>query len=155
MRAGSRAVSGPANLALPARLDLTTAGALAQQLRSHLGGDLALDAGAVSHLGTPGLQVLLSARKSWAASGHTLTLENAPGPIEEQLSQFGLCLADLVTDAEGGDSDLPTPIGEEATALAAGGGEPPLAGSAAPGESADADADAETVDGETTEEDQP
>jgi len=127
-------VSGPATFALPARLDLPSAGPLAQELRAHFGGDLTLDAGAVSHLGTPGLQVLLAACTSWAASGHVLTIENAPPGLAEQLAQFGLGPEDLVTGS-GGAAAGPSPAAAEAAPDAAG--------------------EAETADGDTTEEDQP
>lgn len=86
-----------ASVALPVRLDLSNASALADELRACLGADLALDASAVTHLGTPGLQVLLAARKSWDAAGHSLSLINAGDTLAEQLSQFGLTPADLST----------------------------------------------------------
>ncbi|RDC74528.1 STAS domain-containing protein [Rhodovulum sp. 12E13] len=90
-------MSAPATFPLPARLDLSTAAMLAEGLRAHRGADLALDAGDLTHLGTPGLQVLLSARRSWGAAGHALSIENAPETLAEQLAQFGLREDDLVT----------------------------------------------------------
>jgi chemotaxis protein CheX len=91
-------MSGPDSLPLPARLDLTTAAELAEALRARLGADLSLDAQGVTHLGTPGLQVLLAARRSWAASAHALTVANAPDALADQLAQFGLTLADLAAE---------------------------------------------------------
>jgi len=107
-------MSAPAVFALPARLDLTSAAALAEELRGRLGADLALDAGSVTHLGTPGLQVLLAARASWAAAGRALRVENAPDSLAEQLAQFGLSLSDLATEgASAGDApDAPGGDGE-------------------------------------------
>ncbi|MEE4120048.1 MAG: STAS domain-containing protein [Paracoccaceae bacterium] len=90
-------MTAPATLPLPARLDLSTAAMLAEGLRAHQGADLALDAGDLTHLGTPGLQVLLSACRSWGAAGHALSIENAPETLAEQLAQFGLSEDDLVT----------------------------------------------------------
>jgi len=84
-----------ARCCLPARLDLSAAGPLAAELRTRLGTDLALDAGKTTHLGTPGLQVLLAARRSWTASGHRLVLENVGDDLAAQLAVFGLAPDDL------------------------------------------------------------
>ena len=54
------------------RLDSTAAGPLAGELRALAGADLVLDASGVTHLGTPGVQVLLSAAASWRTSGAVL-----------------------------------------------------------------------------------
>lgn len=99
--------------ALPARLDLSTAGELAAALRGHTGSDLTLEAGAVTHLGTPGVQVLLAARRSWREAGRALSIADADPGLEEQLGQLGLSLSDLIVEA-----------GEDAGHAAAEGAEP-------------------------------
>ncbi|SNT13525.1 STAS domain-containing protein [Tropicimonas sediminicola] len=81
--------------ALPARLDLPAATPLAGELRSLRGAPLSVSADAVTHLGTPCLQVLLSAQRSWQADGHRLTLETPSPEMDEQLALFGLSTADL------------------------------------------------------------
>lgn len=136
-------MTAPASLALPPRLDLSTAAVLAEDLRALRGSDLVLDAGPVTHLGTPGLQVLLAAVTSWAAAGHTLSLANVPEGLEDQLVQFGLHPADLTTEAmadEGGGAQ-PEAGGAEAS---------PASGPPDP-----AIADAASDGGQTTEETQP
>ncbi|MFD0978418.1 STAS domain-containing protein [Tropicimonas aquimaris] len=83
--------------ALPARLDLPAATPLAAELRSLRGAPLSVRADAVTHLGTPCLQVLISAQRSWLADGHQLSLEATSPAMEEQLALFGLCQAGLET----------------------------------------------------------
>lgn len=80
---------------LPARLDLAAAAPLAEALRGKAGEDLVIDAAQTTHLGTPGLQVLLAARKSWIGSGHALTIENADEGLLAQLAQLGFSAGDL------------------------------------------------------------
>jgi chemotaxis protein CheX len=92
--------------ALPARLDLSTAGELAAALRGHEGSDLTLEAGELTHLGTPGVQVLLAAKRSWQEAGRTLSFADVDPGLEEQLGQLGLALADLTT---GNGGDVPPP----------------------------------------------
>jgi chemotaxis protein CheX len=102
-------MSAPVVYSLPSRLDLTTAAALRADLQDRAGADLMLDASSLTHLGTPGLQVLLAARRTWSEEGLTLAIAEAPASVLDQLRQFGLSLSDLVTadaPALSGDPDL-------------------------------------------------
>ncbi|NDR58105.1 STAS domain-containing protein [Aliiruegeria sabulilitoris] len=84
-----------AELALPARLDLPAATPLAEAITALRGQDLRMSAEAVTHLGTPGLQVLLSAARSWAADGKSFSLQPCSEAFTEQLSIFGIDSAAL------------------------------------------------------------
>ena len=113
-------MTAPASVALPARLDLSTAATLAETLRAHQGGDVVLDASGVTHLGTPGLQVLLAARKSWAGAGRALALQGLSEGLASQLATLGLSPSDLATDSDDGTdasststASLPDAAGEE------------------------------------------
>ena len=55
-------------LLLPAQLDLKAAESLKADILVRRGKDLTLDGSAVERLGGLGLQVLLAARKTWAAA---------------------------------------------------------------------------------------
>lgn len=101
---------------LPAKLDLPAASGLARDLSSRRGRPLTLDAAGVTHLGTPGLQVLLSARKTWLEDGHALALTNFGESLKDQLSPLGLRPADLAC----GDG----PAAEPETEAAETGSEP-------------------------------
>lgn len=90
-------MSSAARLDLPARLDLAAAAPLAEALKAQIGADLVLDARGVTHLGTPGLQVLLAARRSWEATGHALCLDGLPEALSAQLGTLGLAPEDFTT----------------------------------------------------------
>ncbi|MDD8024239.1 MAG: STAS domain-containing protein [Paracoccaceae bacterium] len=85
-------------LALAPRLDLSHVAELAEILRGQTGGDLVLDAGAVSHLGGLGLQLLAAAAKTWRAQGHSLTIHPRSAAFDEALDTFGVGLADLQSE---------------------------------------------------------
>ncbi|MEM0935605.1 MAG: STAS domain-containing protein [Pseudomonadota bacterium] len=91
-------MNGVASYRLPARLDLSTATMLADGLRKARGADLVLDARDVTHLGTPGLQVMLSARRTWEEDGFALLVGDMPESFSDQLGPLGLGLADLATE---------------------------------------------------------
>ena len=105
--------------ALPGRLDLSTAGELAAALRGHEGSDLTLEAGGVTHLGTPGVQVLLAARRSWREAGRALSIADADPGLEEQLGQLGLSLSDLTVEA-GEEAGREAAAGADASPAEAG-----------------------------------
>ncbi|WP_068115186.1 STAS domain-containing protein [Tropicimonas marinistellae] len=84
-----------ARLSLPARLDLPAAAPLAQELLSLRGSPVTLCGDEVSLLGTPCLQVLVSARRSWDADGFSLTLTDPSPALTEQLAVLGFTPADL------------------------------------------------------------
>ncbi len=106
-------MSAPASYALPPKLDLSTAAPLASALAELRGQALVLDAGAVTHFGTPGLQVLLSARKAWQQDDQSLLIENMGDGLAEQLTPLGLRPEDLMAqdgalpEADSADSGLP------------------------------------------------
>ena len=79
-----------AELALPARLDLPAAKPLAEAIIALRGQDLCLSAEGVTYLGTPGVQVLLSAARSWRADGKRLSLASCSEAFSEQLSILGI-----------------------------------------------------------------
>jgi len=86
---------------LPAKLDLSAANDLARDLLARRGAALTLDASGVTHVGTPGLQILLSARKTWEADNLPLSLINFSAALAEQLSPMGLSPADLIPASAG------------------------------------------------------
>ena len=85
-------------LALMPRLDLSQVGPLAAELRAHQGADLVIDAGAVTHFGALGLQLLVSAALSWRAAGHTLSITPRSAAFDDALAQLGVALAELQTE---------------------------------------------------------
>ncbi|MBF0665794.1 MAG: STAS domain-containing protein [Brevundimonas sp.] len=76
-------------VALPAVLDIQAAEGLRVQLLGARGRPLTLDGSAVERLGGLCLQVLLSARQTWAADGHRLLVEPASEAFTEQWNAFG------------------------------------------------------------------
>ena len=81
---------GPRVLELPAALDLTVAGPLAEALNKCVGDDLVLDGGKVQRLGASCLQVLLAAARSWAGEGLSLALDNPSARMLADLRLLGL-----------------------------------------------------------------
>lgn len=80
---------------LPARLDLPAAGPLANDLLEHVGTHLELDASEVTHITTPGAQVLLAAARSWQSSQHRLAIHEPSTAMTDQLQIMGLSTADI------------------------------------------------------------
>ncbi|MFA4937729.1 STAS domain-containing protein [Brevundimonas sp.] len=76
-------------LILPDVLDLNAAEPLKADLLALRGHPLTLDASAVERLGGLCLQVLLSARKTWAADGVNLSLGSVSQYWTEQWAAFG------------------------------------------------------------------
>ena len=74
-----------ARISLPEGLDTGGAAALADELRAVRGRPLTLDASRVGRVGALGLQVLLSARLTWARDGAPLSLEH---PSETLIAAF-------------------------------------------------------------------
>lgn len=77
-------------LQLAAKLDLRASLDLAETLRTRRGADLAIDAGAVQHLGAHAAQTLLVAADSWSRDGNTLTVGHLPDTALGQLSVLGI-----------------------------------------------------------------
>jgi chemotaxis protein CheX len=78
-----------AAIVLPAVLDIQSAEALRVQLLGARGGPLTLDGSAVERLGGLCLQVLLSARRTWVADGHSLVVDPASEAFTDQWNAFG------------------------------------------------------------------
>ena len=70
-------------------LDLNAAEPLKAELLALRGHELALDASTVQRLGGLCLQILLSARKTWAADGVNLSLGSVSQYWTEQWAAFG------------------------------------------------------------------
>lgn len=70
-------------------LDRNAAEPLKAELLAFRGQDLTLDASAVQRLGGLCLQILLSARKTWAVDGVNLRLGSASQAWVEQWAAFG------------------------------------------------------------------
>lgn len=79
-----------ASLTLPARLDLAAMEPLYAELKDMRGEDLTIDASNVTHLGACGLQLLLSAKKSWDSDGHSLNIAQPTEKFHLHLSLLGL-----------------------------------------------------------------
>ncbi|MBY6152584.1 STAS domain-containing protein [Vannielia litorea] len=84
-----------ASLPLPARLDLPAAAPLREALLGHEGKPLSIDASPCESVGTPGLQVLLAAAKSWREAGVSLSVDGLSEDCAAQLAIFGLSPDDL------------------------------------------------------------
>lgn len=78
-----------ATLALDPKLDLRAASPLRDEILAKAGADLVLDAGEVRQIGALALQVIRSAAKSWAETGHSLSLANASTDLADQLALLG------------------------------------------------------------------
>ncbi|MCW3780119.1 STAS domain-containing protein [Defluviimonas salinarum] len=97
----TKAIGGASELTLPARLDLTAAGPLQDALLSHRGAALNVDAGAVEHLDTPCLQVLLAAAAEWRALRQHLDVTPMSEAFRDALRSFGLTPPDLAAHGSG------------------------------------------------------
>ena len=74
---------------LPAVLDLKVAAPLQAELLAVRGGPVGIDASAVERLGGLCLQVLLSARSTWADDGQDLCFPEASAAFSDQWRAFG------------------------------------------------------------------
>ena len=86
-------------VSLPPVLDLQAAEPLRAELMAQRGRSLTIDASQVSRLGGLCLQVLLSARKTWAEDGVSFRLDEPSEALTEQLAAFGA--PDLACQPEG------------------------------------------------------
>ena len=81
----AEAASRP-RLALEPRLALQDAATLLQTVQAHRGAPLEIDASGVVEIGTPYLQILLSAAESWRSDRQTLAVV---GPSDAFLATIG------------------------------------------------------------------
>jgi chemotaxis protein CheX len=79
-----------ARIPLPSGLDTAGAAALARRLQEARGTSLTLDATGVERVGALGLQVLLSARLTWARDGQRLRIEGPSATLEAALATAGV-----------------------------------------------------------------
>jgi chemotaxis protein CheX len=79
---------------------VTCAGELAGQLKDLRGAPLVLDASAVERVSGLGLQVLLSARLTWAADGAAMTVSAPSSAFQDALSLSGARPFDIIESAE-------------------------------------------------------
>ena len=77
-------------VALPARLDSAAARRLASELAAQEGAALALDASGLEMLGAAGAEVLISAARTWKATGQALRLDGLSDKIRDDLDRLGL-----------------------------------------------------------------
>ncbi len=82
-------------LPLPSKLDLPAAAPLRDELLGQEGKPLVIDASPCENIGTPGLQVLLAAAKTWREAGVSLSVEGISEECAAQLAVFGLSSDDL------------------------------------------------------------
>lgn len=82
-------------LTLPAVVDVRAAEPLKAELMAVRGQSVTIDASGVDRLGGLGLQVLMSAVRTWRADGQVLTFINVSDALAEQWQGFGASLNDL------------------------------------------------------------
>ncbi len=80
---------------LPAIVDVRAAEPLKAELMAVRGQPVTVDAASVERLGGLGLQVLMSAVRTWRADGQVLTFINVSDALAEQWQGFGAPLNDL------------------------------------------------------------
>ena len=84
---------------LPPILDLRAAGPLAAELLGRRGKPIVLDGAGVERLGGQCLQVLLSARATWAADGQPFRIDRPSTAFTDTLGALGA--ADLASTSAG------------------------------------------------------
>ena len=77
-------------ITLPARMDFAVLDALYAEIKEARGEDVTLDGSQIKHLGSCGLQLLLSAWKSWDQDGHNFHVIRPSEKFSEHLKLLGL-----------------------------------------------------------------
>lgn len=77
-------------LTLDSMLDVTHAATLAGALLGQRGKDIVVDASDVQHLGAQCGQLLVAARRTWAADGHVVRFAKASAAFVENIRLLGL-----------------------------------------------------------------
>lgn len=80
---------------LPERFDSAAAASVLQSFKQHRGSALTVDGSAVRRVGAQGLQILLSATRTWRSDGHALAVENASVELIDAAQLLGLSNSDL------------------------------------------------------------
>lgn len=78
---------GPEAPVLPDLLDISTAAAVRQMFLDHRGSDLALDASSVRKVSAVGMQVVISALRTWQSDGHVLRID---APSKQMCDAFDI-----------------------------------------------------------------
>ncbi|RFC65366.1 STAS domain-containing protein [Fulvimarina endophytica] len=76
-------------------LDISHAAGIADRLRALSGAPVSVDASGVERIGTPVVQVLLSAARTWARAGGRFTIIAPSGAFLTGLTLLGLSLDDF------------------------------------------------------------
>ena len=82
------------DLAGPQSADLLDA------FREARGEPLVVDASAVRKVDTPGLEICLSAARTWRSDGKTLRYENGPDILETAMESIGLKQEDIQAEGD-------------------------------------------------------
>lgn len=82
-------------LQLPGRVDSTTLGGLLEALKAKRGGPLDLDGSAVDRIGGQGLQLILSAMKTWAEDGHQFRVVDPSAALVANTERLGFPIVQL------------------------------------------------------------
>lgn len=77
-------------LALPTRIDYASLDAIYAEIKEARGEDVILDGSSVKHFGSSGLQLLLSAHRSWDRDGFRFSVANPSEKFSEHLEMLGL-----------------------------------------------------------------
>lgn len=80
----------PKDLQLPARMDYSSLDAIYAELKGARGEDIVLDGSRVTHLGSCGFQLLISALMSWEQDGHNMSVSSPSQKFREHLELLGL-----------------------------------------------------------------
>ena len=83
-----------ARLVLPKVMDLASAAPLKAELLARRGGPLELDGSDVQRMGGLAVQLLLSARATWAADGQPFEVAESSDAMREALSNLGATLTE-------------------------------------------------------------
>jgi chemotaxis protein CheX len=85
-----RKAAAAKTLSLDNVLDLNAAGSLHAQLLALRGSDLEIDASAVEKVGTPCIQVLMSAQKTWEEEKKNLTFSKMSDALMKTMQLSGV-----------------------------------------------------------------
>ena len=98
MRIMIRRKTPKAKIVLPEKLDASQLTQLFEQVSALRGKPLVLDAGSLRYVGAQGIQILLSAAKTWKRDGVALRLTSATEEFREIVSVLGIDSSDLATE---------------------------------------------------------
>lgn len=93
-----RRKTSKAKIVLPEKLDAAQLSRLFEEISGARGKPLVLDAGALRYVGAQGVQILLSAVKTWKRDGVSLRMTNATKEFSEIVSILGVESSDLAIE---------------------------------------------------------